>query len=118
MTKRVEGLSMELDGQTLRAKESAKLLTEMFYTEDRCADDSELHHAVSIRVVAEVSLTGVGGDTSTAYHELRLASLSFNLKKTSGVDEITADIFLRAIQSSPELFLALFNKCLEIHHFR
>ncbi|CAH2109292.1 unnamed protein product [Euphydryas editha] len=109
-----------VDGGTqLSAKESARLLAETFYPADSEEEDSEEHRrvrALAKQTMIKSNITEQDDPPFTTL-ELKLASRSFNPKKAPGIEGFTADICLHAISLDPDLFLCIFNKSLEIHHF-
>ncbi|CAH2089593.1 unnamed protein product [Euphydryas editha] len=117
-TKRDEDPPLVVNTMELDARGSARLLAETFYPEDSGEDDSEEHRRV--RVLAELADDDTSSDQRDPPFtplELKLASRSFDPKKAPGADGFTADICLHAINLDPDLFLCIFNKCLEIRYF-
>lgn len=116
--KRHEDLPLTKDGKTLSQKESAKLLVETFYPEDKEDGDNEDHKRMraEAKTVNESDHNGTHDPLFTP-EELEAAVTSFNPKKAPGSDGLTADICERAIKHCPEAYLSLANKCLELNHF-
>lgn len=117
-TRREEDLPLKHNGAIMDAKNSAKLLADTFYPEDLTSDDNIYHRR--IRSEAEKVNDGEQDeccDPPFTMAELKSSSESFNPKKAPGADGFTADICSRAIHCEPELFLALYNKCLSYGHF-
>ncbi|XP_063378586.1 uncharacterized protein LOC134665540 [Cydia fagiglandana] len=118
VTKRVEDVPLEKNGETLSAKESVKLLAETFYPEDSASSD-DAHHRQTRKRAAEVN---DGEQNETCEPPFTMAELiwsceSFNPKKAPGAEGFTADICCHAIRVNPELFLTLLNKCLKYRYF-
>ncbi|CAH2225630.1 jg2420 [Pararge aegeria aegeria] len=117
-TRRQEDLPLVRDGKTYDLNQSAQLLAEIFYPEDRKEHDNAEHRR--IRYAAEKLNEWAQNEvldppfTST---ELNDAALSFNPKKAPGSDGFTADICQQAVCLDPETFLSMTNKCLELGHF-
>ncbi|KAJ2948228.1 hypothetical protein O0L34_g10038 [Tuta absoluta] len=116
-SKRAEDLPMEVNGKTLNAYESTKLLANTFYPQDDTSKDSEHHKRVRESIEDKGGKISDEGDPPFTLHELKKATMSFNPKKAPGSDGFTADICQKAINSDPDLFLAILNKCLKLSHF-
>ncbi|XP_045450167.1 uncharacterized protein LOC123658921 [Melitaea cinxia] len=117
-TRRDEDPPLVVNGMGLDARGSARLLAETFYPEDSEEDDSEEHRRVrALAGRADIETSSGQRDPPFTHLELKLASRSFDPKKAPGGDGFTADICLHAIELDPDLFLCIFNKCLELHCF-
>ncbi|CAK1591431.1 unnamed protein product [Parnassius mnemosyne] len=117
-TKRQEDIPLVLNGKTLGNIESARVLAETFYPEDKDQEDDAEHRL--IRETAETLNEGSLDDSSDppfTVEELLWAASSFNPKKAPGNDGLTADICAAAIALDPTLFLAIANKCLDLAYF-
>lgn len=115
---RKEDVPLVLNGKELGAEESAKLLAETFYPDDEADCDNADHHET--REVAKNLNGKVHGETCDppfTAEELRWALDSFSVKKAPGGDGFTAQICGAAISLSPDIFLDLLNKCLELSYF-
>lgn len=115
---RQEDLLLQREGKVLDAKESAMWLVETFYPQDLQENDN-VYHCQIRQEAASVNGENIAGtcDPPFTKTELDIASKSFNPKKAPGADSFTADVCLNAIESDPEMFLGLINKCLEYHCF-
>ncbi|CAK1595525.1 unnamed protein product [Parnassius mnemosyne] len=116
--KRHEDLPLTKDGVALNNAESARYLAETFYPKDEVEADNADHRR--IRGLAEKINAGTQDDSYDppfTLAELRHATISFNPKKAPGMDGFTADICREVIFHSPEIYLSLANKCLELGHF-
>ncbi|CAK1582422.1 unnamed protein product [Parnassius mnemosyne] len=117
-TQRQEDVPLVWEGKTLGNVDSARVLAETFYPEDKDQDDDAEHRL--IRKAAEAVNEGSLDDSSDppfTEEELLWAASSLNPKKAPGNDGLTADICAAAINQNPTLFLAVANKCLELAHF-
>nr|XP_037872912.1 uncharacterized protein LOC119629799 [Bombyx mori] len=117
-TKRHEDLPLVREGVLLGPRESAELLADTFYPEDKKGEDNKEHK----RIRKEAEKVNGSGDDS--YHdppftpeELKFAVSTFNPKKAPGIDGLTSDICRQAISTNPRVFLSLANKCLELGYF-
>ena len=117
-TKRQEELTLCSDGAFLNPSESAALLADTFYPEDRVDQDNADHRRI------REAASRVNEWAHDEHHdppfttlELKSAVAGFNPKKAPGGDGLTSDICSRAIHQDPDAFLALYNKCLELAHF-
>lgn len=117
-TKRQEDLPLIKDGRVLDQKESAKLMAETFYPEDKVEDDNTDHQRTREKADQVNSLGhDEPHDPLFTLEELKAAVNGFNPKKAPGSDGLTADICKHAITQDPELYLSLANKCLIQGHF-
>jgi ribonuclease HI len=117
-TKRHEDPPLIADGKLLSPKQSANLIAETFYPEDREGEDGAAHR--KIRALADqVNEREHDEDHDPPFtmEELRSAASSFNPKKAPGADGFTADICSQAIGHNPETFLSLANACMRLSHF-
>ena len=116
--KREEDLPLIQDGKTLDARGSAELLAKTFYPKDSNEEDNEEHRILRNRArrINEDTEDQTLDPPFTSM-ELNLAVNSFNPKKAPGADGFTADICTHTINRNADVFLDLFNKCLEHHHF-
>ncbi|CAK1582424.1 unnamed protein product [Parnassius mnemosyne] len=115
---RQEDTPLTIDGRTLEGEESARILADTFYPEDRNEDDDAEHR--EIRQMAETVNEGASDgscDPPFTADELLWAVSSFSPKKAPGIDGFTADICGAAIALDSALFLALVNKCFSLAHF-
>lgn len=115
---RHEDVPLVVNGKQLDGEESARLLAETFYPEDRLEGDNPDHQQT--RAVAEsvnVAEHDESWDPPFTSEELRWSAASFSPKKAPGLDGFTADICSAAICRDPDLFLAIFNKCLSLSCF-
>ncbi|GJQ68329.1 hypothetical protein Trydic_g23102, partial [Trypoxylus dichotomus] len=103
------------NGYTQNARETAELLLETFFPEDDPEEDEEDH--ATVRARADGPIGNERDDTPFTRCEVDAAFKSMNARKAPGIDGITADIAGRAYDAEPELFEALFNKCLELGAF-
>lgn len=116
--KREEDIMLEQEGKVLDAKGSAKLLAETFYPEDSEEKDNSYHrHIRELAKQVNAPCHNETYDPPFTVEELKTASKSFNPKKAPGADGFTADICSRVISRNLDVFLALYNKCLQIGHF-
>ncbi|XP_063539417.1 uncharacterized protein LOC134748560 [Cydia strobilella] len=116
--RREEDSPLEKDGVVLDAKSSVRLLAETFYPKDCTTSDNDYHRQVRER--ADIVNDGEQDNTcepSFTMAELKRAYDSFNPKKAPGEDGFTSDICYHAIETDPETFLALLNKCLSRGYF-
>ncbi|KAL0892590.1 hypothetical protein ABMA27_014319 [Loxostege sticticalis] len=117
-TTREQDLPLTSNSKTLSPAESATLLAETFYPQDRTEDDNEHHRQVRLKAETVNEYTpDETHDPPFTETELTTAMRSFNPKKAPGEDGFTADICTRAVLEDPDAFLALVNKCLTIGHF-
>ncbi|GJQ77957.1 hypothetical protein Trydic_g2318 [Trypoxylus dichotomus] len=103
------------DEYTQDARETAELLLETFFPSDDADTDDEDH--VVVRASINTATLSDRDDIPFARCEINAAFKSMNAKKAPGIDGITADIAGRAYDEEPEVFEALFNKCLELGAF-
>ncbi|GJQ83685.1 hypothetical protein Trydic_g14392 [Trypoxylus dichotomus] len=103
------------DEYTQDARETAELLLETFFPSDDADTDDEDH--VAVRASINTATLSDRDDIPFARCEINAAFKSMNAKKAPGIDGITADIAGRAYDEEPEVFEALFNKCLELGAF-
>ncbi|GJQ65722.1 hypothetical protein Trydic_g19503 [Trypoxylus dichotomus] len=99
---------------TQDARETAELLLETFFPSDD-ADTDDDH--VAVRASINTATLSDRDDIPFARCEINAAFKSMNAKKAPGIDGITGDIAGRAYDEEPEVFEALFNKCLELGAF-
>lgn len=117
-TRREEDLPLMKDGKSLDAEGSVKLIAETFYTDDPEESDNDNHRLT--RSLAEKVNEGGQDDPCDPWFtmaELEWAVGSFNPKKAPGAEGFTADICDRAIKCNPQVFLAIYNKCLALNYF-
>ncbi|KAJ2940785.1 hypothetical protein O0L34_g14902 [Tuta absoluta] len=117
-TTRKEDLPLIYHNKVLNTLESAELLTDTFYPEDKTEEDDAIH------AKTREAANKVNGwqqndpcDPPFTTQELKWAASSFNPKKAPGIDGLTADICGAAIAHNPAIFLALLNKCISLSHF-
>lgn len=105
-------------GDTLSPAESARLIADTLFPDDSPGDDTP-EQAELRRVVNAPPLTehlGPSGPPITGSELLDVLS-TMNPKKAPGEDGLTADICEAAIRTDCPVFLAVFNRCLEIGLF-
>ncbi|GBP33038.1 Putative 115 kDa protein in type-1 retrotransposable element R1DM [Eumeta japonica] len=109
-------------GQVLGPDQSATLLAETFFPDDRVDTDDPYHTEVRRQTdgssqppEASGNLPGVNPPFTGA--EIRFALKAFHLRKAPGIDGFTSDICQAAIFRDLGLFLAMANKCLELGYF-
>lgn len=116
--KRKEDLPLQKDGAALDAHESAQLLAETFYPEDREEDDNVEHRQTREQAKRANDLSHAEShDPPFTLRELDHAARTFNPKKAPGADGFTADICVQAINCDTDFFLSLVNKCLALNYF-
>ncbi|GBP24119.1 Retrovirus-related Pol polyprotein from type-1 retrotransposable element R1 [Eumeta japonica] len=109
-------------GRVLSPNESATLLAETFFPDDR-VDTDYPHHAEVRRQtdgddrppVTSGDLPGVDPPFTGA--EFKNALKAFHPRKASGIDGFTSDICQATIFRDLGVFLAMANKCLELEYF-
>ncbi|CAH2224153.1 jg8977 [Pararge aegeria aegeria] len=116
--RRQEDLPLVKDGKAYDPKESAAMLAEIFYPEDR-EDEDNLEHRRTRDLAKQVNVFSQNEPLDPPFTSVEVKSVidSFNPKKAPGSDGLTADICKYAITWSLEMYLTLANKCLEISHF-
>ncbi|CAF4901386.1 unnamed protein product [Pieris macdunnoughi] len=117
-SKRYEDQLLLKDGEYKSPKESAELLVKTFFPDDDQENDTEEHRRVR-ETASRVNKVehNETHDPPFTLEELNTAACSFNPKKAPGNDGLTADICWHAINASPDIFLAVINKCLEAGYF-
>ncbi|GJQ75220.1 hypothetical protein Trydic_g9820 [Trypoxylus dichotomus] len=95
------------------ARETAELLLKMFFPGDNADDEDQ----AEIRELTDAAISSNRDDVPFARCEVNAAFKLINTKKTPRINGITADIAGRAYDTEPEIFEALFNKCLELGAF-
>lgn len=115
---REEDIPLIKDGKVLTTVESAGLLADTFYPQDDINNDNPFHTEMRIAAVGvNDELNSKLFDPPFTEGEMKGSANSFNLKKAPGSDGLTADICLAAITLAPDVFLKLYNKCLELSCF-
>ncbi|GBP78580.1 Putative 115 kDa protein in type-1 retrotransposable element R1DM [Eumeta japonica] len=109
-------------GQVIGPDESATLLAETFFPDDRVDTDDPYHTEVRRRTDGssqppEASGDLPGVDPPFTGAEVRFALKAFHPRKAPGIDGFTSDICQAAIFRDLGLFLAMANKCLELGYF-
>ncbi|GBP47015.1 Retrovirus-related Pol polyprotein from type-1 retrotransposable element R1 [Eumeta japonica] len=109
-------------GQVIGPDESATLLAETFFPDDRADTDDPYHTEVRRRTDGssqppEASGDLPGVDPPFTGAEIRFALKAFHPRKAPGIDGFTLDICQAAIFRDLGLFLAMANKCLELGYF-
>ncbi|GBP24847.1 Putative 115 kDa protein in type-1 retrotransposable element R1DM [Eumeta japonica] len=109
-------------GQTCSPNESAVLLANTFFPDDRIDTDDPYHTELRRRTDGSVRppeapdiLSGMDPPFTGA--EVKMALKAFNPKKAPRIDGFTSDICQTAILRDLGLFLAMANKCLQLGYF-
>ncbi|GBP26465.1 Putative 115 kDa protein in type-1 retrotransposable element R1DM [Eumeta japonica] len=108
--------------QVLGPDESATLLAETFFPDDRVDTDDSCHTEVRRRTDGgsqppETSGDLPGADPPFTGTEIKNALKAFHPRKAPGIDGFTSDICQAAIFCDLGLFLAMANKYLELGYF-
>ncbi|GBP21036.1 hypothetical protein EVAR_11067_1 [Eumeta japonica] len=119
-----EGCPIKTDsGQVIGPDESATLLAETFFPDDRVDTDDPYYTEVRRRTDGssqppEASGDLLGVDPPFTGAEIRFALKAFHPRKAPGIDGFTSDICQAAIFRDVGLFLAMANKCLELGYVK
>lgn len=116
--KRQEDTLLSKDGITLYPTESAELLVNTFYPDDREEEDQEIHRRMRKEAKEEDrTVHEQKDDPPFTEEEVRNVLESLNPKKAPGPDGLTADICAKAIDTDVGLFLGMANRCLYLGLF-
>lgn len=101
-------------GHTASGEETADHLLKHFFPDDPPELDTPRQAAVR----AECGTPTVSGDDLPfSEGEVLEAILGMSPKRAPGLDGLTADICQVTVTNFPSMFVALFNRCLELGHF-
>ncbi|GBP10274.1 Putative 115 kDa protein in type-1 retrotransposable element R1DM [Eumeta japonica] len=115
-------LLIDASGQSCSPYDSAVLLANTFFLDDRVDSKNPFHTELRRRtdgsdrppltsdILSEMDPPFTGD-------ELKIVLRAFNPKKAPGIDGFTSDICQAAILRNPGLFLAVANKCLRLGYF-
>ncbi|GBP92805.1 Putative 115 kDa protein in type-1 retrotransposable element R1DM [Eumeta japonica] len=109
-------------GQTCSPNESAVLLANTFFPDDRVDTDGPYHTELRRRTDGSIRPPEASDilsemDPPFTGAEVKMALKAFNPKKAPGIDGFTSDICQAAILRDLGLFLAMANKCLQLGYF-
>ncbi|GBP89237.1 Putative 115 kDa protein in type-1 retrotransposable element R1DM [Eumeta japonica] len=118
-----EDVLLKTDSEkVLGPEESATLLVETFFPDDRIDADDPYHTEVRRRTdegsqPPETSRDLPGVEPPFSGAEIRSDFKAFRRRKSRGIDGFTSDICQAAIFRDLGLFLSMANKCLELGYF-
>ncbi|KAJ4430663.1 hypothetical protein ANN_19253 [Periplaneta americana] len=100
------------DGYTINAHETATHLINNFFPDDT----QDLNFHKHVQYLTELT-PRTGDEREFTYEEVNSVINKLDDKKTPGLDALSANIVKNVHNCCPDLFVNIFNKCLELHTF-